>query len=380
MDFGRKENCCGCTACESICGRKAISMKEDNEGFLYPSIDINLCNDCGLCKKICPIYDGYSIETKPELPVVYAVKHKVDELRKNSQSGGLFYALAEKIIEDRGVVYGCGYSEDNMAIHMRVDNIKELSRLQGSKYVQSKIGNTFIDVYKDLKQDRKVLFSATSCHIAGLYKYLSKKNVNTENLYTCDLVCHGVPSPLIYRENLKYIERTYGSKIEKVNLRDKKRYGWNCHKETYKLENGKIIESNLFTELFYSNLILRPYCGVCEFANIYKPADITMADYWKIEKAHKEFIQDNWGISLALVNSNKGIDLINQSNLELLESSIEKCMQPNMKAPSNISIQRKNFWNDYSNHGFYYVLNKYTPKGGIRFKIRRKILKYFKKW
>lgn len=380
MSFGKGKKCCGCTACESICHKEAITMKADDEGFLYPNIDENLCNNCNLCIKVCPIYEGDISEVEQKLPRVYAATHKNDDSRKSSQSGGLFYALAEKIIEDDGVVYGCGYSDDNMVVHMRVETLNELKKLQGSKYVQSEIGDSFKQVYNDLLANKKVLFSATSCHIAGLYKYLSFKRVNIDNLYTCDLVCHGVPSPLIYKENLKYIENKYNSKIEKVNLRDKKKHGWHSHIETYKLDNGKAVESRLFTELFYSNMILRPYCEVCEFSTIHKPSDITMADYWGIEKAHKDLIDDNWGISLAMVNTTNGEDLIKKCDLNLLDSSVDKCMQPNLKGPSDIPMQRNRFWNDYFNKGYNFILNKYTPNGGIPFKIRRKILKYLKKW
>ncbi|MDU6983199.1 MAG: Coenzyme F420 hydrogenase/dehydrogenase, beta subunit C-terminal domain [Terrisporobacter othiniensis] len=379
MSFGKKEKCCGCTACQSICCKMAITMQEDKEGFLYPQIDESLCNNCGLCKKVCPIYEGYTNKCGNKLPKVFAATHKNEDLRRSSQSGGLFYALAERIIEDNGTVYGCGYS-NNMVVHMKVETRDELKRLQGSKYVQSEIGDSFINVYNDLLNNKKVLFSATSCHIAGLYKYLEFKRMNIDNLYTCDLVCHGVPSPLIYKENLKYIETLHNSKIQTVNLRDKKRYGWHSSIETYKLENGKVVESRLFNELFYSNMILRPYCGVCEFSSIYKPADITMGDYWGIEKAHKDLIDDNWGISLALVNTKKGADLIKKCDLNLLESSVDKCIQPNLEGPSHISIQRSKFWNDYFNNGYNYILKKYTPNGGIPFKIKRKILKYLKKW
>lgn len=380
MSFGKGKKCCGCTACQSICHKKAIVMNEDNEGFLYPNIDEKLCNNCNLCRKVCPIYKENAKQVKHTQPKVYAVTHKNDNSRKSSQSGGLFYALAEKILEDDGVVYGCGYSDNNMVIHMRVESIDELKKLQGSKYVQSEIGDSFLNVYNDLLSNKKVLFSATSCHLAGLYRYLNLKKINMDNLFTCDLVCHGVPSPLIYKENLKYIENKYDSKIEKVNLRDKKSHGWHSHVETYKLENGKIIESRLFTELFYSNMALRPYCEVCEFSTIHKPADITMADYWGIEKAHEDLIDDNWGISLALVHTQRGDNLIKESDLNLLDSSIEKCMQPNLKGPSNIPVQRNRFWNDYFNKGYDFILKKYTPHGGIPFKIRRKVLKYLKKW
>lgn len=194
-----KQDCCGCHACASVCARQCITMQEDNEGFLYPVVDASTCTDCGLCEKVCPVIN----QDEPRKPLkVYAAKNRNEEIRRQSSSGGIFTPLAESVIRDGGVVFGAKFDKDWNVVHAWTDTIEGITDFRGSKYVQSTIGDAYREAREFLKQGRKVLFSGTPCQIAGLRKFLRKEY---DNLLAVDVVCHGVPSPLVWR---KYLEET----------------------------------------------------------------------------------------------------------------------------------------------------------------------------
>ena len=212
-----KQDCCGCHACASVCARHSITMQEDNEGFLYPVVDASTCIDCGLCEKVCPVIN----QDEPRKPLkVYAAKNRNEEIRRQSSSGGIFTPLAESVIREGGVAFGAKFDKDWNVVHAWTDTIEGIADFRGSKYVQSIIGDTYREAREFLKQGRKVLFSGTPCQIAGLRKFLRKEY---ENLLTVDVVCHGVPSPLVWREYLK--ENTKGKEILRIDFREKKWVG-----------------------------------------------------------------------------------------------------------------------------------------------------------
>lgn len=248
MRIGDKINhCSACGACEQICPKNAVELKENDRGFLYPVIDEEKCINCGICVKVC---ECYSETPKADKLNVYAVRHKDLEQQMNSRSGGLFTALAEVVLDRSGVCYGAAVCGDLVVRQTRITEKSELYKLQGSKYVQSSVEESFKEVEKDLKKGLLVLYSGTSCAVDGLKRYLTQKKADTSKLVTCDLICHGVPSPLMYRENLKRLEKQNGSGITDVDFRNKKKYGWTAHVETYRFQNGEELDEAFYTDLF----------------------------------------------------------------------------------------------------------------------------------
>jgi len=226
------EDCCGCSACASVCAKDAIVMVPDALGFLYPQVNLDKCVDCGLCERVCSFNDKYDKSLNLLKPDAYAVRHKdINEIEK-SRSGAAFVAISDCILENGGVVYGAGYAEHFRVIHKRATTKEERDEFRGSKYVQSDMNNVFRQVKEDLKNGLVVLFSGTPCQTSGLNAFVGKKL--RENLFLVDIVCHGVPSPYIWEDYLCYLERKQGSEIYWVNFRDKQEFGWTAHKETFK--------------------------------------------------------------------------------------------------------------------------------------------------
>lgn len=228
--------CCGCTACSSICEYEAIQMKPDKLGFLFPVVDVNKCVDCGLCDKICSFNDNYDTSLNLEKPIAFAARHKDMGQVMKSRSGAAFVAISDYILDHGGVVYGAGYQDHFRVVHKRASTKEERDEFRGSKYVQSDMRGVFKQVRKDLKNGLVVMFSGTPCQTAGLNAYVGKKL--RENLYLVDIVCHGVPSPYVWQDYLTYLEKRHGARIVHVNFRDKEKYGWKAHKETFEFEDA----------------------------------------------------------------------------------------------------------------------------------------------
>lgn len=358
--YKRKEQCCGCSACMSVCPQKAIKMVEDEEGFLYPEIDETLCIECGACKRVCSFHDDYKTPQRQEHISAYGVKHKNTKERETSRSGGVFVAIADYVLALGGIVYGAALNHQLAVEHIRVEERTELRKLKGSKYVQSDMKNIFEQVYRDLQEDKYVLFSGTGCQVAGLLNYVPNKW--KEKLITCDIVCHGVPSPRIWQDYLHYMEKQNGKKIVKVDFRDKS-YGWNTHYETlyFDEEGREKVTSRLFASMFNRAIMLRPSCGECHFTNLRRVSDFTLADFWGIENVAPEF-NDNRGVSLLLVNTQKATDIFSRisEEIEYIAVDIRNCMQPNLVHPSKIADNRDKFWSDYYKHGYEYCVKKYN--------------------
>ena len=313
-------------------------------------------------------------------PKVYAVKHKDEAIRAASRSGGIFTALSDWALFNGGVVYGCVLTDDFNAVHIRADNAEERNRMRGSKYIQSKLGDTFKNVKIDLDRGKDVLFSGTSCQVAGLKRYLGKEYVN---LFCVDIVCHGVPSKKVWNAYLLWQEqKNHHAKVISTDFRNKKDFGWRDHIETICFDNGRTISSKVFTNLFYGHCILRPSCYECPYKSIMHPGDITIADYWGIEKAAPE-LDDDKGVSLVLVNNEIGIEAFNliKKDVTWKETTIEDSIQTPLQKPFPKPDVREQFWRDFFEDSFEIVARKYGGYGYIK-RIKSKIksmVKFYKK-
>ena len=360
-----KSQCCGCTACASICAHDAITMQPDALGFLYPVVDKDKCVDCGLCEKVCAFNDHYDTSLNLEKPLAYAARHKDMKEVETSRSGAAFIAISDYVLEQGGVVYGAGYADHFRVVHKRAVTKEERDEFKGSKYVQSDLTGVFRQVKQDLKDGFTVLFSGTPCQTAGLNSYIGKKL--RANLILVDIVCHGVPGPYIWRDYITYLEKKQGDKICWVNFRDKQEFGWKAHKETFKFVKGGGKMS--FTYLFYQHIMFRRSCETCHYANTNRPSDITIADFWGWEKTNPDINKDDKGVSLVLVNTEKGRELFEavKNRMTVIPAKLENCMQHNLQYPTTLNPRRIEFEIDYQKHGFPYVLNKYQGIGIWKF-------------
>lgn len=359
-----KSACCGCSACASICAHKAITMKPDGMGFLYPEVDESKCVDCGLCNQVCAFNSTYDKSQNLASPDVYAVRHKdMDEI-KTSRSGAVFIALSDWILDQGGVVYGAGYEGHFRVVHKRAVSKEERNEFKGSKYVQSDLKDTFLQVKKDLKQGDKVMFSGTPCQTSGLLSYLKLLKQDISQLYVVDLVCHGVPAPYVWCDYLKYIEKKYHGEVTSFNFRDKSQLGWTAHKESFRVRD-KYICICTYSDLFGKCIMFRHSCGICPFANLKRPSDLTIGDFWGWERVDKNLNVDNKGVSLLLVNSEKGRGLFSEieSHINYRRTDTIHCMQPNLEHPSIINPLRVDFERDFISRGFIYCGKKYGDMG-----------------
>lgn len=341
-----KANCCGCSACFSACPKHCITMNKDEEGFLYPKVDLSLCIDCGLCEKVCPIINKGSTQ-KPQITL--AAFNKDEETRRASSSGGVFSLLAQKVIDADGIVFGARYNDDLSVSHDFTDTILGLRAFRGSKYLQSNMLDNFGKVKRFLDDGRKVLFSGTSCQIAGLNRYLQKPY---PNLITIDCVCHGVPSPSIWKSYISEI----GIKPIKVIFRDK-RNGWKNYQVTIIGKNQKnqseVFWENPYMQTFLSNLNLRPSCYNCPSKGGSSYSDITLGDFWGIEHIDPN-VDDDKGTSLVLINTPKGEKLFSGLDVEFKEESYEDAVKynPSIEVSVTEPEARAKFFRIFSQSGF----------------------------
>ena len=354
-----KSQCCGCTACASICAHDAITMQPDAMGFLYPVVDKGKCVDCGLCEKVCAFNDHYDTSLNLLQPDAYAARHKDMKEVETSRSGAAFIAISDYVLRNGGVIYGVGYTGHFQVVHKRATTKVERDEFKGSKYVQSDMRGVFRQVKNDLKSGLTVLFSGTPCQTAGLNAYIGRKL--REHLILVDIVCHGVPGPNLWRDYLAYLEKKHGHSICGVNFRDKQEYGWAAHRETFKFVNGGGRGEMNFTHLFYKHIMFRPSCEKCHFTNIKRPSDITIADLWGWEKTDPNINKDDKGVSLILVNTEKGREIFNaiKEDMTVIPAMLEDCLQPNLQHPSVFNKRWRKFESDYERNGLKYVMRKY---------------------
>lgn len=287
----------------------------------------------------------------------YAVKHRNEAVRMASRSGGVFTALSDKILEQGGVVYGVKLDENFDAVHARADTKEKRDAFRGSKYVQSKIGSAYTDCETDLKEGLAVLFSGTPCQIDGLKSYIKAKNIAAEKLITLEIICHGVPSPRVYKDYLDYARK--GRVITSFDFRNKSKYGWTSHVETIKTETGDI-DSQVYANLFLGHNTLRPSCFCCPYKKPDRYADITIGDYWGIDELDNNF-NDNRGVSLVLLNNDKGEELFGKvsDKLYIEKFHYSNSMQPVLRENFKIPSSRLKFWKEYESMPFSYIAKKY---------------------
>lgn len=389
IQISNQENCCGCTACASICPHGAITMKEDNFGFIYPHVNTELCTNCGLCEKVCAFHADYDKSMNLSGPLIYAARHKSMQEIETSRSGGAFIAISDYILDMGGIVYGAGYSDHFRVVHKRAVTKEERNEFKGSKYVQSDLRNIFPLIKKDLKNGCWVLFSGTPCQTAGLASYIGKRL--SEKLVLVDIVCHGVPAPFVWRDYINYIEKKYKQQIIQVNFRDKSKIGWSGHVESFILKNNKIISPNIYRNIFFKDIMLRPSCYKCHYTNTHRPSDFTLGDYWGWERISSTFNKDNKGCSLLFINTDKAKTLFNdiKKDLEIIPADIKNCLQPNLIQPTEYLPEYEIFRKQYQEKGFKYIAKKYgiptykehlqNVKGKIKHLIKKSIYKIIKK-
>ena len=253
ININNPADCCGCTACASICAHDAITMKPDALGFLYPEVDRSKCVDCGLCEKVCAFNDDYDKSFNIDKPLAYAARHKTEEELRYSRSGAVFVAMSDYILEHSGVVYGAGYADHFRVVHKRATTKEECSEFKGSKYVQSDMNTVFRQVKQDLKAGLAVLFSGTPCQTAGLNSYIGK--AQRKNLILIDIICHAVPSPSVWKDYLGYTESKFKSNVIKLEFREKS-IGWNQpHMESFTLADNSIHKDFLLRNLILIDII-----------------------------------------------------------------------------------------------------------------------------
>lgn len=358
------KSCCGCNSCVQRCPEQCIRMQEDLEGFLYPVIELNVCINCGLCEKVCPVINR---KDKRSPLYVYAAKNANEEIRRQSSSGGVFTLLATNILLKKGIVFGARFADDWSVIHDYTETIEGLAPFRGSKYVQSLIGNTYIQAEQFLKAGRQVLYSGTPCQIAGLKSFLKKQY---DNLLTVDCVCHGVPSPKIWKLYLE--ELTAGKKIKNITFRDKST-GWKNY--SFKIEYTTSVYkelgiSNLFMKGFLKDLYLRPSCYACPCKGLSSGSDITIGDYWGIQNILPEF-DDDKGISLIFINTKLWEFIIEQSSLNYCFTSYSDALKGNQ------SIEKMASFNSYKKE-FFYKLDKKTISKLLSFYTKISIIQYIR--
>ena len=341
-----KEQCTGCGACVQRCPQNCISWQTAEFGFFYPVIDEKKCVDCGLCERVCPIDKDIS---HLNFQKFFAAVHNNKQILSKSTSGGAFSAIAEKVIEKKGVVYGVIMNDDARVHHIRVDNNYELIKMRGSKYVQSRTVNTYKQAEEDLKKGITVLYTGTPCQIFGLKKFLGKEY---SNLYTIDIVCHGVGSQEYFDKYMEFARERYGE-IREIQFRSKEFSGWSCGSgcivSRYRgsQSDEARIPYNDYENYYYSYFLLgdiyRNACYLCKYANTNRVGDFTLGDFWGVESL-KLPLNTSGGCSLIIVNNQRAMKFLEEiDTLDMLETTIEQATKFNnqLKSPSSLHSSRE---------------------------------------
>ena len=364
---GSKFNCYGCELCKDICPVHAIEMIEDEEGFKYPVIDKEKCIKCGLCERNCIYRKKVEKENNDEsYPLVYAASYKDNDVLNNSSSGGIFTALYKHIISQKGYVVGVRYNEDMVAEYAMVDNEKDCEKFRGSKYVAANVNDIKKEVKEKLEKGKTVLFTGNPCQIKALKAYLNK---DYDNLYLVEIICHGVPSPKVFRLYIKYLEEKYNSKVVDFKFRDKEK-GWatkNLSTIRVVFEDGRevteLAKYNNYNRAFLNNYILRPGCYNCELTGNNGLADMTIGDFWGIENLMPKYAKkEKNGISIIKINTNRGNTLFEDicGNLEYYKSNYKDGYRSNHKSAVILNDNRFNLMEEVDGVEINSLLEKYN--------------------
>lgn len=380
-----KDQCCGCSACVQRCPVSCISFRDDEEGFNYPEVDINKCINCGLCEKVCP----YLVDVEIKEPIrSFAAKSKNTDEMIHSSSGGIFPLLAKHVLINGGKVYGAAFDRNWNVRHISIDNVDDLTLLQGSKYVQSILDETFKEIENELKHHCLILFSGLPCQIEGLKLFLRK---DFDNLITVEVACHGVPSPLVWNgyKNLLLTGDINSAPanyyvIKSINFRDK-RHGWDSYGLSIEVDGNDIYQpcsQNLYMRVFLKNFSLRPSCFNCPAKNGRSKSDVLIADFWGVKTILPNFYDKN-GVSIIIAYSQKGLDLINNLTIDLREVQYSKIKVFNealfkcAKRPGNRDI----FWKLWADNNVE-MLNQFLKSLDPSFfdKVKGKLRIYYNKF
>ncbi len=365
------KDCCGCNACVQKCPASCIVMYEDKEGFLYPQVDTKLCINCGLCEKVCPVINQEN--TKKPL-YTYAAKNKNENIRKCSSSGGIFSLLAQYVLSQKGIVFGACFDENWEVVHDYTETLDGIAAFRGSKYVQSKVENSFIKTEQFLQSGRIVLFSGTPCQVAGLKLFLQREY---ENLLTVDFVCHGVPSPKVWRMYLQELIKSKKFKktadnfslneIINIEFRNKS-LGWKRYNFHINVQNTKknILfsepsDENIFMKGFLNDLYLRPSCYACPSKCFKSGSDITIGDYWGIEHILPQF-DDDKGVSLVMINTNKALEIYQNLSIIYMETLYEDAFKGNPPIEKSVKMNPKRlfFFENIDKMNLLLLINQIT--------------------
>lgn len=377
------EKCCACGVCSIVCPRKAITLKENDEGFKYPMVDKEKCVECGLCDKVCNYKNPHNFNKTHK---AFAVVNKNHDLLLRSSSGGAFSAIAAEVLKTRGIVYGSRLYQNSLIVkHCRITKLEDLEYILGSKYVQSDISEILPMVKDDVLNGEFVLFSGTPCQIDALNGYLGNKNYN--NLITIEVICHGVPSAKMFADYISVIEKKKNVRVVDFSFRSKRRSPWKtlrgevCIEEKGK-KKVKLLSPILssYYNMFLRGEIFRDNCYECPYAKKERTGDITLGDYWGIEKNDSIYINIENGVSCLLINTNKAEDFINrlQANWYLIDANYTDIAMNNkqLSEPTKRNVNREKIINMYAQSGYEAVEQAFIKNLGIKlyvYKIWEKI-------
>ncbi|MDC7294803.1 Coenzyme F420 hydrogenase/dehydrogenase, beta subunit C-terminal domain [Butyrivibrio sp. DSM 10294] len=374
-----KKDCCGCETCAQVCPRNCIEMVADKEGFKYPVIDKKKCVDCHLCEKCCPSLNKMNkvdAEEDTSKTDCYVARNQSTE-RLNSSSGGIFVLLAKKILSEGGVVFGAAFDSNWRVQQTECIDISDLDKLMRSKYVQSANNDSYKKAKEYLQAGRKVLYTGTACQIEGLKAFLGREY---DNLFTADVLCHGVPSPKVWDLYVKELMAGHSSKISSINFRDKS-LGWHDYSFKATFEDGSELSREYFRDpymlLFIQNVILRPSCHFCKFKGFPRCSDITLGDAWGIEKKKPE-MDDDKGTSVIICNSDKGMNLLEEieDGLEIHKGELDVYLPKtaHSRIPVPIAKERRICF-IYLTHGGDMAKLRSTMNSTFKSKVLRNLLK-----
>ena len=372
-----KQKCTGCHACSTVCPKNCVIMKEDTEGFLYPEVDNNNCISCGLCEKVCPILN-YCNPSQDAYGKTFAAINTNEQIRLKSSSGGVFTVIAEEVINVGGVVFGAAFDGNFLVRTVWVDTNKDLEKLRGSKYVQSIIGDSYRQAKAFLDSGRVVLFSGTPCQVEGLISFLNKKY---ENLITVDFICHGVPSPLVWKKYLNYRKNEADSEIKYVSFRNKYS-GWKSFSLKMAFDNSSLyiaeVRKDPYMNIFLDDYCLRPSCYECFFKTANRRSDITLGDFWGVKNVFPE-IDDDKGVSIVVVHSLSGKEIFEEATpgFFIKETERENCNYAYCNSVKKPEL-RSTFFDNISNNDFDVAvcsLQKNLQKKQLIFELKKDLKK-----
>lgn len=380
-----EKECVGCAACEYACPRKCIHMEPNAQGFAYPVVNKDVCIHCGACEKVCQVINPVNKYALPQTTLAARIKEQ-ESLQKSS-SGGIAWLLSSEFLKMGGVVYGAAFDENMVVRHIRVTDNVGLKRIQGSKYVQSDLQNIYPQLKKDIEAGTKILFIGTPCQVAGIRKLFGER----ENLLLCDLFCHGVPSPKLFADHIREIEAN-GKKVADYRFRDKT-YGWsyNLNRILYKDGSEELHSywNQCYKRLFLLGYIERESCYSCVYKDCRRVGDISLGDYWGIEKMTDRFADDR-GVNVVFINTEKAAliaETILRKKAEYMETTVQDALQKHLIMPCEKTARVDAFWKCYETTSYRNAAESFagkyhylTLRNGIKDFLREyRLLEHFNK-